>query len=178
MKKNFARFVIGVDPSGNFNEGKGHTGFAVYDRKTNKIYDTDMTYAGDYESLEAYFAATWEKLKLWIEFAEDQKCVVSMESYKMYAHKMKEQTWSEVETPQIIGYLRMKLYEEGIPLKMRPAVAVKKRWHEDVLVEYGYIEREGQSYYLEGQRLATHECDAIKHAIHCGKFELEDLPIE
>ena len=169
------RYVIGVDPSGNFNEGKGHTGIAIYDTVEDRIVDIDMTYAGDYDTWLAFFAATWQKILWYLEHFSNvdgyDNPVMSIENYVLYGHKMHEQTNSELETARAVGYLIMKAFEAGYHVYMRRAVDVKSRWSEDVLVRLGYIQERSGKYYFNGKSTATHHRDAMKHAIHCGRFE-------
>lgn len=171
------RYVIGVDPSGNFKEGKGHTGLAVYDMVDDRIIETGYTYAADFNRFEDYYIATYNAIiDLYNKYkSEDyQEPVVSIEDYKLYGTKAKSQINSYLETPRIIGYLLTLFYESGIEYYIRPAVAVKTRWHEDILTKYGYIKKIGKSYWLRDEHtLLTHELDAIKHAVHCGKFEVK-----
>lgn len=165
-----ARYIVGVDPSGNFNEGKGHTGLAVYDIQEDKIDAIGCTYAGNYDTWMEYFKDT--VYAIWAFCCAYKTYYVSIEDYILYAHKSKEQTNSQLETPRIIGYILMELWKRGAQVYMRPAVQAKTRWKEDVLVSYGYIEQRGKSYYWNDQLLLQHHMDAMKHAIQCGKFEV------
>lgn len=173
MKK-CGRCVLGVDPSGNYEEGKGHTGLAVFDADKKKVLYTGYTFAENYPTWQEYFHNTWVKIQgLMLEYHIHD---LSIEDYVLYGTKAKDQINSKLETPRIIGYLLMQCWYYDYNVYIRPAVRVKKRWHEDVLVEYGYIEKQGKSYVLPGDTrvLMTHELDAIKHAVHCAHFELED----
>ena len=168
------KYVIGCDPSGNFSEGKGHTGLCVLDRETNVITWTGYTYAGDYDTFEEYYLATWKELWRLYHHVCNEDAVISIEDYRLYGHKSQAQVNSLLETPRIIGYLLMQFYRYDIDYYIRCAVQVKKRWAEPVLAHYGYIQAKGKGYILpaDGHRLVTHELDSIKHAVHCSKFEL------
>ena len=167
------RYVVGVDPSGNFKEGSGHTGLAVYDVSADEIVCCGYTYAGDYARFEEYYWATWKQIVLLSKYFNDAP--MSIEDYVLYGTKATAQINSQLETPRIIGFLMMQCWLNNIDVYIRPAVRVKKRWNEDVLVAYGYVHKKDRSYYLtvdSDTPLMTHELDAIKHAVHCGKFEV------
>ena len=182
--KNYLRYVIGVDPSGNFNEGKGHTGFAVYDRTENSVIATFTTSAEDYKTVEEYYYQTWLTLfNLYLVYPG----MVAIEDYRIYESKSREQINSLVETPRILGYLTMKCWENNIPYKTRMAAAVKSRWTDEILEHNGYTRRtaltasyshckghSGYSIDCSDYRLMSHELDAIRHAVHCGKLEVKE----
>ena len=172
MSEKSKRYVIGVDPSGNFKEGKGITGLAIYDRKEDKIVWVGDVKAVDYQTRPDYHWAVWDKVKeLYNEWKD---AVLSVEDYVLYATKAKEQINSNLETPKLIGILEMMALKNSIPYYTRTASRAKPRWTEDILVAKGYIERSGRGYKWRGQNLMTHHRDAMKHAIQCGKFEVKE----
>ena len=171
----YIRYVIGIDPSGAFHEGKGTTGVAVYDRETDKIDYITTICAADYNCMEEYFLRHWQVIQgIRMRYPS---AVVSIEDFLVYSTHATTFTNSHMETCQLLGYLKTKLYTEKIPYYLRPAAMVKKRWTNDILAHKGYVSKVGTSYfhpYVDGA-LATHMLDAIRHAVHCGKFELEGL---
>ena len=172
---NYVRYVIGVDPSGAFHEGKGTTGLAVYDIQKDRIVQVETVAATEYTCLEKYLLANLNAiLRLYHTYNQAGNVVVSIEDFLVYATHAASFTNSKMETCQLIGLLRCELYLRKIKFYMRPASAVKQRWAENILVAKAYITKRGVSYYWNDrpQPLATHERDAMKHAIHCGKFEV------
>ena len=170
----YIRYVIGIDPSGAFHEGKGTTGIAVYDRQEDKIVDITTLCASDYPSLEAYFVAHHSLItKLRHKYLD---VVVSIEDFLVYGTHATTFTNSHMETCQLLGYLKTILYTECVKYYLRPAAMVKKRWSNDILAHKGYVRKVGASCFHErvSGALATHMLDAIRHAVHCGKFEVED----
>lgn len=162
--------VLSFDPSGNFKEGKGTTGICQMVDGTPIIL-TDI-HAGDFEFAEMYWAFHREYIRT---FRPD---FIVMEGYKLYNHKgtsAKMQANSELETPQLIGYLKMVCYEENIPLTIQFASDVKTRWSEDVLVRLGILEQKGTKYYFNGKSTVTHHRDALKHALHFERYKKEKL---
>ena len=170
------KYVIGVDPSGNFTEGKGTTGIAVYDIENDKIDFITDVFAGDFNSREEYFAENWKTLyELFGEYTYLGKTVISIEDYVLYAgDRQRAQTNSHMETPMLLGYLLQMFWNKGITYTIRTASQAKPRWTEDVLVAKGYIYQKGNKYthpkWVGG--LKTHHRDAMKHALQCGKFEV------
>lgn len=173
----YVRYVIGVDPSGAFHEGKGTTGLAVYDIKNDRIVQVATVAATDYDCLEGYLLGNLHAILDLYKYYHDVmygNTVVSIEDFLVYATHAASFTNSKMETCQLIGLLRCELYTRKIKFYMRPASAVKSRWTDEILAYNGYIKKNGAHCYWEDRAkpLATHERDAIKHAVHCGKFEV------
>ena len=59
---NSVRYVIGIDPSGSFHEGKGTTGICVYDKQTDTVIDLQCVYAEKYETIEEYFEENYKQI--------------------------------------------------------------------------------------------------------------------
>ena len=186
MSKQKCRYVLGVDPSGNFKEGNGTTGVALYDREKDAIIAVGSTQAHDYDSWELYFYDTWKLIWYSVRHFRDD-CVIVVEDYLLYASKSNAQINSLLETPRMIGYLCMCMWYHSLPYHMQRAVDVKNRWTDEILEHKGYIERKGQNKTYEhchGQSpyripcepdlpLLSHHIDAIRHAVHYGKFGKE-----
>ena len=168
------RYVIGVDPSGSFNEGKGTTGIAIYDIVDDAIIDIKVVCAADYDSLEAYLWGNWRAIGMLYVCYCDEGCVVSIEDFLVYATHAVSFTNSRMETCQLLGFLKAMMYNMDIKYYMRPASTVKSRWANHILAHNGYIKQVGTSCFhqaVDGP-LATHMLDAIRHAVHCGLFEV------
>lgn len=166
--------LIALDPSGNFKEGKGTTGICIMEDGVPK--ELLAISAKNFEFADMYWAMHGEYIRM------VKPDVVVMEGYKLYNHKGKDakmQANSELETPQLIGYLKMVCYEESIPLTIQFASDVKTRWSEDVLVKLGILEEKktgrGTSYYWNGKLTVTHHRDALKHALHWDRYKKEKL---
>lgn len=171
---NSIRYVIGIDPSGAFNEGKGTTGIAVYDKQEDKFTDVLAVCAADCSSIEQYFWDNWIAITELYNRYRLFGCVVSVEDFLVYATHAATFTNSRMETCQLLGFLKAMLYNTGIKYYMRPASAVKKRWANTILAHNGYIKMVGASCFhpLVDGPLATHMLDAMRHAVHCGLFEV------
>lgn len=178
---NSVRYVIGVDPSGSFHEGKGTTGLCVYDRQHATVVKLVCVYAKDYACIEDYFKANFTAIDMLCnEYTTTNKGdvivpVISMEEYLLYAKKAEAQIHSHMETCQLIGYLRVMIRDRGYQLYTRPAVAAKKRWTDNILAHRGLIVFSKNTYRHSkwDGALPMHLRDAIRHAVHCAEFEVD-----
>lgn len=156
--------VLVFDPSGNFSdrEGKGTTGWALF-------VDGDLTEFGKLEAEgfagpEAYW---YEHLLLMMR--EERKSItdfkVVCESYKLQPGKAMQQSWSELETPQLIGIMRMASWDKAYPFILQDP-SIKSRFSDAILVDLGVVEKRGKSYYRDGRLLSLHERDAFRHGLY------------
>ena len=168
------RYVLGIDPSGNFFEGKGITGWCVFDIVKDKVVECGSLYASRAKSQEAYW---WTHVVLINSMFNKYKAkgiVVSMEDYVLYARQAKAQINSGMETSQLIGVIKTHCWIKRIALYMRTASHVKRRWTDNILCNKGYIRKDRSSFFADckAKVLCEHERDAIRHAVHCATFEL------
>lgn len=165
-------YIIGVDPSGSYNEGKGTTGMCVINPE-GKL-ETHLTVnAQEYPSQLSYWAAVIDYLeKLALDFKN--KVVLSVEDYVLYATSAKAQINSEMETSKLIGAITMWAYNQAIPLYIRNASQVVNRWSNEILMYKEVIFKEGNRYVdTDKAPINRHSLDAIRHAVHCYYFELD-----
>lgn len=150
--------VLAFDPSGNYNEGKGTTGYAISldDFPPAKLGDIKAT---DYNSRQAY----WFAHRVLIESLLPDVCII--ESYRLFASKAKEQSGSSLETPQMIGYLEMVCYESGIPVVYQDP-STKTRHNDEVLTKIGIITNKGGKLYYKGELTNLHKRDALRHCMY------------
>lgn len=163
------KYVLGVDPSGNFNEGKGTTGFCLYNAEKDYIIETKSILAENYKTQHDY----WHTVLMYvIKTAYKYKSViVVIEDYMLYATKASSQINSKMETPKLIGILEYYCEECEIPTVLQPAHMVKNRWTNDILLHKGYIIQTGRQLRTPKHKLIDrHATDAIRHAVHYGTF--------
>lgn len=185
--KSKKRYILGCDPSGSYKEGNGTTGLALYDRETKSIIQCSSVEAHAYTPWQEYYKAVWKKL-WWMARDYPNDIVVVIEDYLLYASKANAQINSILETPRLIGYLLMKLYEHETPACTQRAVDVKNRWSDDILEHHGIITKVGKNKTYEhchgyspyivtvneyDMPLQSHHLDAIRHAVHYGHFGKE-----
>ena len=102
-------FVIALDPSGSFKEGKGTTGIATFVLVEDEVVRTEVhsISAKDYTSQTGYWSA---HMKFIAECMEDYNTIhVVMEDYRLYGHKAQSQINSSMETIRLIGSIQVYL---------------------------------------------------------------------
>jgi hypothetical protein len=162
--------LLALDISGNWKEGKGTTGICIME--DGEIVRLDTIKAADFDSAEKYWARHQDYIeRLWPDH-------IVMEGYRLYNHKgmsAKTQANSDLETPQLLGFLKMVCYRMNIPYTIQYATEVKTRWDEKILTHLNILthERKGNKdfYYWQGQSTVTHTRDALKHALHWTRYK-------
>lgn len=165
------KYTLGIDPSGAFKEGKGTTGWCILDNNTNKVLQAGTIAAKEYASDMLYWQ---EHLNHIAKMKKQYKnLAISIEDYVLYKAQAMAQVNSQLETVQLLGIIKLYCYKNNIKVFIRPAVAVKKRWSDDILVYKNIITKVGTRYMLAGkkQTVCEHERDAIRHAMHFNTFE-------
>ena len=169
------RYTMGIDPSGAFHEGKGTTGWCVLDNRTNTLLRVDTISAKDYDTAEEYWQAHIDQIK-WVH--RHYKCLaISIEDYILYKTSAMAQVNSQLETVQLLGIIKHYCYFNNLRYFIRPAVAVKTRWSDKILLHKGIIGKTGSRYTVPGSRqtICEHERDSIRHAIHFNTFENKEV---
>ena len=158
--------IIALDPSGNWNEGKGTTGICKMS-DDGLVLGVDEIHAGNFDSPEAYWNFHIMVLKSFHPGID-----VVMEGFRLYETKKNEQVNSQFETPQLIGVIRHWCHTNNVNLKITYAVEVKTRWTDDILERKGYIYKKGNRRYLTAtdQLLNNHKTDALRHALHYYRY--------
>lgn len=155
--------VLCFDPSGNFEEGEGTTGWALYEDR--KLVGFGEESSALYDSPEKYWAAVGAVVGV------SRPNVVVCESYRLQASKAMAQAGSNLETPQLIGYLRMLCYLRDITFIFQHPQD-KVRVADDILVRLGVFEKKDRKHYCMGRPTNDHMRDAIRHGYfyhHYGK---------
>lgn len=155
--------ILAIDPSGNFNEGKGTTGWALLDETCNPIACGQIR-AEDFPTQISY----WNAIVSLADNLEPDYIVI--EDFLLYANKSQVQIHSRFETAKLIGVLEYYFKDKNITLQR--AVDVKKRWNDDILVRKGYVTKNGSRYYAAGVLVSEHIRDAIRHGVHFITFKL------
>ena len=161
--------ILALDPSGSFYEGKGTTGWCLFDANLRTCLKTGSVFAKNYISMEAY----WDAILQLIEQLIDNTTLLVCEDYLLYATKTTEQINSRMETPKLIGVIQHACWKAGVPYYMQTAGEVKNRWTNEILAHKGYIIRYGRGWRPAAGDCATythHSLDAIRHAVHYTTF--------
>ena len=164
------KHIFALDPSGNFTEGKGTTGWAIL-LSDRTILECGFIAASSYNTINEYWDAHLELIESILSKYDSVGVVI--EDYLLYGNKAKSQINSRMETPKLIGILQQHLWTKGIPYCMQPAAEVKTRWADEVLVAKGFIEKKknGVTSVPNVGTICRHEKDAIRHGLHFASFK-------
>ena len=150
------------DPSGNYNEGKGTTGWAQY--YDGNLITVGQLRAAEFKSRNDY----WDSHIKLIQALEPDVLVV--ESFRLYANKAKAQINSEFETPQLIGMLVHWCYSKDVEVIMQDP-AIKSRFSNKILLHKKIITQDKSGrYYAVGVSITNHILDAIRHGEYYKNF--------
>lgn len=159
--------ILAIDPSGNFNEGKGTTGWALF-TEDRKIISCGQILAENFDTKFDYWNAI-----IWLPKHLDVDVTV-IEDFLLYESRAKSQINSRFETPKIIGLLEYTLWANEKQYALQRAVDVKNRWTDEILVKNGVIQKKGNKYYAGGVLTSGHIRDAIRHGMHYITYKLKE----
>ena len=165
-------FVLALDPSGAYTEGKGTTGWCVLESAAKKITKGGSLTAISYPAKESYWEA---HVRLIDRFygQYDKRLIVVIEDYLLYENKAGSQINSRMETCKLIGILQHHCFINHIPYTMQLAGEVKNRWTNDILAHKKYITYKQRTLILPATKepLNRHSIDAVRHAVHFDTFK-------
>lgn len=164
-----SKYILGIDPSGNYNEGKGTTGWVLLDTVTNKIITFGSITATDYQNIYDY----WDAHIVLIDELAGYHPSVVIEDYRLYHNRAMNQVNSQLETPRLIGVLTYECYKRNYKIALQTAVSVKTRWSDTLLVKKGFMKEKNKRYYIQDRRVSDHIRDALRHAVHLSVFGKE-----
>lgn len=165
-----SQVVLALDPSGNYNEGKGVTGWCI--SNDGYIFSAGQIYAAEYPSQMEY----WTRV-LGLISSYKEKCTgkfqVVCEDYRLYASASESQINSNLETPQLIGAIKIFCHANEIPIAMQMASEVKLRWSDEVLKAKGILTMEGRTKRIGKIIIEHHSLDAVRHCVHYNMFKIK-----
>ena len=166
------KFILALDPSGAYYEGKGTTGWCIYNCDMNSISLAGAIEARRYDTRLGYWDSHLALLRKFIERYKNQLHIV-IEDYRLYASKADSQINSRMETCKLIGILQYFCEANQIPYTMQLAAEVKTRWADSVLLHKKLIVHTKRKYTLPDKKteINKHACDAIRHAVHYATFK-------
>jgi hypothetical protein len=168
-------YILGIDPSGNFDEGKGTTGWCLYNAKDNKISEVGFISALPYKTTEEYWHEHIHLIRLL--HSAHPNLIVVIEDYVLYASKAESQTNSRFETPKVIGIMQQYCWLKYIPYTLQLASLVKNRWTNEILLHKGIIEKRGSKMFIPNGMVPInrHTLDSIRHATHYATFKNKEV---
>ena len=152
------KLVLSIDPSGNFVDGKGHTGLVlaeVYDDFTFKVKFKDTIRAEKFDTRVEYWKAHMDAL-------DPELDLVIVEDFLLYPSV--KQVFSYMETPRLLGILEMQADLFDIPIVFQRAV-LAAAITEDYLYDKGILEKRKGRYWHDGRIYNDHERSALKHLV-------------
>lgn len=163
-------YILAIDPSGNFEEGKGTTGTCLFNATANCVECLKDIHASAYENKEEYWQAHLKYIASILNQYDNVFIVV--EDFTLDPRRAMQQSHSKMETPKLIGILQLYCKQKDIPYKMQRAVEVKNRWADHILEYKKYIIKKNRMYYLpdDTKPMSRHCKDAIRHAVHFATF--------
>lgn len=170
------KFILALDPSGNYTEGKGTTGWCVFNALDDKVIKAGSISASDFTTKECYWQAHLDLISK-MQKQYKSNLIVVIEDYLLYASKAKDQINSRMETPKLIGIVQLFCYGKGIPYWMQNASEVKLRWENKILHYKGYIIEYKRGYAIPQtkDKIDRHCLDSIRHAVHYANFKNKEV---
>lgn len=150
--------VLTIDPSGNFSEGKGKTGYAVYN---DGLFKFGTIKAENYIRRVDY----WYDVAMLI-ITEKPELVV-IEDYRLYntsATGAKVQSFSLMETPRILGVLEYTAVRNNVPVIFQMA-NVTKPYDDSKLSLLGVLKKDKNRWWFGSTALNDHERSALRHLL-------------
>jgi len=154
--------LLSIDPSGNFSEGKGKTGFTILTR------DNDM-YTFVFGTIKAEDFSTradyWFAVAILI--AVEKPNAVIVEDYRLYntsSTGAAVQSFSQLETPRLLGILEQTAQTNKVPLVFQMANATTA-YSDDKLQKLGILIKEKNRWWFRGKQVNDHERSSLRHLL-------------
>jgi len=169
------KHILALDPSGNFNEGKGTTGWVLLNYKETLVARGSIS-AEDYQCPEEY----WDAHKELIEYNYEKygnTLIVVIEDYVLYRDRAANQTNSRMETCRLLGLILWTCWQLQVPYTLQLASSVKHRWSDELLEREHIIFKDRGKYVHTKSGLSLsllHTRDAFRHAMHYAVCRNED----
>lgn len=169
------KYVLAIDPSGSFDEGKGCTGW-VLSTGQGEIMRFGKIDAVEYITAEQYWSEHIDLIEdTFVKYKQD--LIVVVEDYILYMDKAIDQSYSKMETCRLIGAIQVYCANNDIPLYFQRAVEIKARWANEVLIKRGLVKGLGMNkgyaipYKNDYKRINRHILDAYRHMLHFVTFK-------
>lgn len=170
-------YILAFDPSGNFEEGKGTTGWVLM-RQDEQLVARGYIEASNYNCAQEY----WNEVLELIRFNHrkySSQLIVVIEEYVLYRDESKGQTNSKMETCRLIGAMQYLCWKLKQDYSMQLATSVKHRWSDELLQREQIIFRDRSNLVHTQSGLSLGLChtrDAFRHAIHYAVCRNKDKP--
>lgn len=165
MKK--FKYVLALDPSGNYKEGNGTTGWVLL-TADEKLLARGWISAKDFNCREAYWNAHVELIR-YNNKKYGKDLIVVLENYVLYRDRSQNQTNSELETPRLLGVIQWACWQLKQNYTLQLAANVKQRWSDDLLFREHILYKDRNVIKHTESNLtlnSKHERDAFRHGLH------------
>jgi hypothetical protein len=157
------RTILSIDPSGNFTEGKGKTGWVLFSEggRDGTTFTFGTIKAEDYQTRVDYWYAVA------IKIAIEKPAALVVEDYRLYntpATGAAVQSFSQLETPRLLGVIEQTAVMNGIPIVFQMA-NVTKPYTDDKLAKLNLLTKEKNRWWFRGNALNDHERSALRHLL-------------
>jgi hypothetical protein len=149
------KLVLSVDPSGNYIDGKGHTGLVVAEVNDTdfKVVFKETIRADKFDSRLAFWKAHTDAIDLGLD-------LMIIEDFMLYPHV--KQGFSYMETPRLLGIMELDASVKEVPVVFQRAVDIAGL-SDDILVARGVLEKRKGRYWFDNKVYNDHERSALKH---------------
>ena len=159
--------TLAIDPSGNFEEGKGHTGIASMKNGNWDTVSVSSVNARDYETRFKYWTAVKKVIQDYV--LEGEQLQVVIENYVVRANGFT--TGKMPETAMLIGVLVYFCEMHNIPVYFQSPAHAKSRFKDELIPTYiPSMKLVGNKYYLGPKLTNDHERDALKHLLYFKRY--------
>ncbi len=157
--------LVVLDPSGSFNEGKGHTGITIMRDDDWSSVQLKSIAAKDYSTRHEYWDAVMGEVLNLIS----ERPIVIVESFMIRNNGFL--IGKMPETIRLIGAMEWEFEKYGINYIFQTPSAAKSRFKDEMLVRLvpGF-EARGDRYYFNGKLTNDHMRDALKHLLYYRKY--------
>jgi hypothetical protein len=155
--------ILSIDPSGNFKEGKGKTGFVLLTIDKGK---TDIKFgtikAENYDL----------RIDYWFDIASlialEKPDVLIVEDYRLYntaSTGAAVQSFSLLETPRLLGVIEQVAHSNGIKEVVWQMANATTAYSDDKMIGLGMLTKEKGRYLYNGKKVNDHERSALRHLL-------------
>jgi hypothetical protein len=163
---------LSIDPSGNFTEGKGKTGWSLFFKEglSGDTFSFGTIKAEDYTTRVDYWYAVAMKI------VTEKPAVLIVEDYRLYntaATGAAVQSFSQMETPRLLGIIEQTAQMNSIPIVFQMA-STTTPYSDDKLQKLGIIKKEKNRWWFRGTAINDHERSSLRHLLrHLDKEKIK-----
>lgn len=160
------KYIV-IDPSGSFNEGKGHTGITTIVGEDWNTLEVQSFAAKNYSNRTLYWSEIIQKI---IKEFKKGPIEVIIESFQIRTAGF--MLGKMPETILFIGAIEYICELNGIKYTTQLPTVAKSRFKDEHLDMYipGFEHRSNGHYYLNGKQTNDHMRDALKHLLYYFKY--------